>query len=456
MRMATKALSTDLYEVTMVAGYHAAGLIAPATFELSVRSLPPNRSFLVAAGLEQALEYLENLRFEPEDIDYLRALPNLRGVRDEFFDEYLSNFRFTGDVWAAQEGTPLFASEPFLRVTAPLPEGQLVETTLMACTMFQTSVASRAVRMIDAASGRPVVEFGARRAHGIEAGLLAARASFLAGCDGTSLVEAGRRFGIPLSGTMAHSWVLAFPDEESAFGSYANVFGDRAVFLLDTYDTLTAARRVAASGLRPDAVRLDSGDIVSLSRAVREILDAAGLHQTRIFATGDLDEWRIADLVAAGAPVDAFGVGTALSTSSDAPALGGVYKLVEIEREGSPTRIMKFSPGKHTLPGCKQVWRIVRDGIAVEDVIALADEAGPSGGRPLLTRVMKQGRREVSPPMHELRARCRAAVAELPQGVRKLRDPQEYSVHLSDALKTMVERLSTIRRDGRPETDGER
>jgi nicotinate phosphoribosyltransferase len=445
--MVATALSTDLYELTMMAGYHAAGLTIPATFELSVRALPPTRSFLVAAGLEQVLEYMETLRFRPGDIDYLRGLPNLQGVSPEFFDEYLPRFRFSGEVWAVPEGTPVFPPEPLLSVTAPLPEAQVVETALMAWMMFQTSVASRAVRIVDAASGRPVIEFGARRAHGVEAGLLAARAAFLAGCDGTSFVEAGRRFGIPLAGTMGHSWVLAFGDEASAFGSYAGVFGERAVLLLDTYDTLTAAKRVATSGLRPDAVRLDSGDIVSLSRAVREILDAAGLHATRIFATGDLDEWRIAEIVTAGAPVDAFGVGTALSTSSDAPALGGVYKLVEIERAGATTGIMKFSPGKHTLPGRKQVWRVVRGGTAIEDVIALADDAGPSGARPLLTRVLKDGKREVPPPpMHEVRARCRAAVAELPHDVRRLHQPRGYPVHLSDTLKTMIDRLAKPKR----------
>src|SRR3989442_7421425 len=295
--MVATALSTDLYELTMMAGYHAAELTIPATFELSVRALPPTRSFLVAAGLEQVLEYMETLRFRPGDIDYLRGLPNLQGVSPEFFDEYLPRFRFSGEVWAVPEGTPVFPPEPLLSVTAPLPEAQVVETALMAWMMFQTSVASRAVRIVDAASGRPVIEFGARRAHGVEAGLLAARAAFLAGCDGTSFVEAGRRFGVPLAGTMGHSWVLAFGDEASAFGSYAGVFGEKAVLLLDTYDTLAAARHVAASGLRPDAVTFDSGDLGSLSRAVREILDAAGLPATRIFANGDLDEWRIAEIV---------------------------------------------------------------------------------------------------------------------------------------------------------------
>src|SRR5712691_1656021 len=441
--MVATALSTDLYELTMMAGYHAAGLMVLATFELSVRALPPNRSFLVAAGLEQALEYLETLRFQPEDIDYLRDLPNLQGVGPEFFNDYLRGFRFTGDAWAVPEGTPVFPPEPMLRVTAPLPEAQVVETALMAWMMFQTSVASRAARMVEAASGRPVVEFGARRAHGVGAGLLAARAAFLAGCDGTSFVEAGRRFGIPLAGTMAHSWVLAFGDEASAFGSYAGVFGDRAVLLLDTYDTLAAARHVAASGLRPDAVRLDSGDIVSLSRAVRAILDAAGLQDTRIFATGDLDEWRIAEIVAAGAPVDAFGVGTALSTSSDAPALGGVYKLVEIERAGAAVATMKLSPRKYSYPGRKQIWRVFENGIAVGDVLALGNESGAPGGQPLLRRVMSGGRRELLPQsIHELRARRGAAVSQLPASIRTLQNSARYPVSFTQALEASIDRLS--------------
>ena len=437
------ALSTDLYELTMMAGYHAAGLMAPATFELYVRELPVNRSFLVAAGLEQALEYLENLRFCPEDIEYLRSLPNLQRVRREFFDEYLPRFRFTGEVWATEEGTPVFPPEPLLRVTAPLPEAQLVETALLAQIAFQTSVASRAARIVETASGRPVVEFGARRAHGLDAGVLAARAAFLGGCESTSNVEAGRRFGIPVSGTMAHSWVMAFPDELSAFHHYAEVFGDQAVILLDTYDTVAAARSIAASGLRPRAVRLDSGEVISLSRNVRAILDAAGLQETAIFVSGDLDEWRIAEIVAAGAPVDGFGVGAALSTSSDAPSLGAIYKLVEIERAGAAVPIKKFSPGKQTYPGQKQVWRVFDHGIAVEDVIALADEEGASPGRPLLKQVMRGGRRELAPrPLSEVRARCLLAVAELPGWVRRLHDPVRYPVRFGDALQSTIERLS--------------
>jgi nicotinate phosphoribosyltransferase len=439
--MSGTALSTDLYEITMMAGYHAAGLNAPASFELYARELPAHRSFLIAAGLEQALDYLESLRFRPEDIQYLRRLPNLRGVRPDFFEAYLPSFRFTGDVWAVEEGTPIFPPEPLLRVTAPLPEAQLVETALLARIMFQTSVSSRAARIVEAASGRPVVEFGARRAHGIEAGVDAARAAFLGGCEATSNVEAGRRFGIPLSGTMAHSWVMAFGDEHTAFRSFAEVFGDRAVFLLDTYDTVAAARHIVGSGLRPSAVRLDSGDIPSLSKAVREILDAAGLEQTKIFVSGDLDEWRIADMLALGAPVDAFGVGAALSTSSDAPSLGGVYKLVEIERAGVPVPIMKLSPGKQTSPGCKQIWRLFEGGIARADVIGLANERGPAGGLPLLKRVMTNGRRVFRPePIHELRTRCRDVVSQLPASVRRLDKADQYPVRFSDALQALINR----------------
>src|SRR5688572_27017173 len=339
------ALSTDFYELTMMAGYYVTGVTAPATFELYVRDLPPNRSFLIAAGLEQALAYLEDLHFSADDIAHVRSLPGLERVPAAFFDDYLRRFRFSGEVWAIEEGTPVFPPAPMLRITAPIPEAQLVETALLAHIGFQTSVASRTARVIEAAAGRTVVDFGARRAHGLEAGLLAARAAFLAGCEATSNVDAGRRFGIPVSGTMAHSWVMAFPDELTAFRSYEGVFGD-TVLLIDTYDTEQAARAIAASGLAPRAVRLDSGDLIAVSRRVRAILDAGGLRATAIFASSDLHEERISEIVAAGAPIDGFGVGGALSTVSDAPALGAIYKLVEIERGGVNVPIMKLSPGK--------------------------------------------------------------------------------------------------------------
>jgi len=439
------ALSTDLYELTMMAGYYTAGIMAPGTFELYVRDLPPNRSFLVAAGLEQALVYLENLQFSRDDIAHIRALPGLASVKAAFFDDYLPGFRFTGDVWAIAEGMPVFPPAPLVRITAPMPEAQLVETALLAHIAFQTSVASRAVRLVDAAAGRSVVDFGARRAHGIEAGLLAARAAFLAGCDATSNVEAGRRFGIPASGTMAHSWVMAFADEVTAFRAYENVFGD-AVVLLDTYDTERAARAVAASGLKPRAVRLDSGDLISLSRSVRSILDAGGLRDTAIFASSDLDELRIDDLLAAGAPIDGFGVGGALTTASDAPALGAIYKLVEIERNGVNVPIMKLSPGKHSYPGRKQVWRRLENGRAVEDVIELADKPGPRAAQPLLERVMTNGRRTGPPPsLVRLRARCREAVAVLPESVRRIRGAVSYRVRIGDGLKSTIDEISQAR-----------
>ena len=441
--MHTLALSTDFYELTMIAGYHAAGLTAPATFELYVRELPANRPFLIAAGLEQALDYLEHLRFSKDDISYLRSLPALQGVRPEFFDEYLPQFRFNGDVWAIDEGTPVFPPAPLLQVTAALPEAQLAETALLALVAFQTSVASRAVRIVDAAAGRSVVEFGSRRAHGLEAGVFAARAAFLGGCDATSNVDASRRFDIPVSGTMAHSWVTAFPDELSAFRAYADVFGDHTVALLDTYDTAAAARAVAASGLRPRAVRLDSGDVIALSKEVRAILDAAGLPDTAIFVSGDLDEWRVDQIVSAGAPVDAFGVGAALSTSSDAPSLGAIYKLVEIERAGAMVPIMKRSPGKHSYPGRKQVWRVFDHETAIEDVIGLASEHDDAPGQPLLKRRMIGGRRELAPHrLGDLRSGCRSALATLPPAVRRPHEPGPYPVRLSDALQATIDRAS--------------
>jgi nicotinate phosphoribosyltransferase len=424
------ALSTDLYELTMIGGYYVAGLSGRATFDLFVRQLPPTRNYLVAAGLEQAVDFLESLHFTGEEIDYLRTLPALAPLPQAFFDEFLPGLRFTGDVSAIEEGTPVFAQEPLMRITAPLAEAQLVETALIAEVMFPTSVASRASRVVEAAGGRGVMEFGARRAHGIDAGIRAARAAYIAGFDSSSIVEAGRRFGIPLSGTMAHSWVMAFGDEPSAFRAYARVFDDRAVFILDTYDALAAARMIAASGLKPKAVRLDSGDVIATSREVRRIFDEHGLRDTAIVASGDLDELRIAEIVASGAPIDGFGVGTAISTSSDAPALSGVYKLAGIERDRHFVPVIKTSPGKRTYPGCKQVWRVFQDGVAVEDVLTLTDAAPPAGAHPLLQEVMRNGVRLSRPPLTAIRERCRQQVAQLPAGVRRLIDGSDYPVRI--------------------------
>ena len=429
------ALSTDLYEMTMAAGHFHAGMRRTATFELSVRGLPPERGYLVAAGIEPALAYLEDLRFTAPEIEYLRRLPQLRRVPARFFGEYLPGFRFTGDVWAVAEGEPVFADEPLLRVTAPVIEAQVVETALLSTVLFQTSVASRASRMVRAASGRPVYEFGARRAHGAEAGVLAGRAAYVGGCSGTSDVEAGRLYGLPLAGTMAHSWVMSHDSETDAFVRFVELYGDQSVLLIDTYDSERAVERIAAAGLAPLGVRIDSGDLAGESRRVRARLDASGLEATRIFASGDLDERQIARLVEQGAPIDVFGVGTALSTSSDAPALGGGYKLVEVERGGLKQPVLKLSPGKGTYPAAKQVWRIADGARATHDVLARDDESAPRQGRALLENVMRRGRRvRPAPALQALRERAIETVEELPPGVLRLEGPEEYQVAVSAGL----------------------
>ena len=433
-------LSTDLYELTMAAGYHAAGEMPRASFELFVRALPASRGFLVAAGIEQAVEFLESWRFAPDDVAWLRGLPALSGAAPAFFDEYLPRVRFSGEAWAVDEGVPVFAGEPLVRVTAPVAEAQLVETALLSTVLFQTMIASKAARVVEAAQGRPVVEFGGRRAHGPEAAMHAARAACVGGFGATSNLDAGRRFGLPVSGTMGHSWIMAQPDELTAFRRYLDLYGGSSVLLVDTYDPLAASRAIVEAGLRPGGVRLDSGDLGPLSRAVRAILDAGGCAGTRILASGDLDEHRIADLVESGAPIDGFGVGTALSTSADAPALSGVYKLVEIERDGAMAPLMKRSPGKQSLPGAKQVWR-AGPGDAAGDVIGLPGEA--EAGRPLLKPVMRGGVRiAAAAPVAELQAECRAAVRALPAAVRARRDPAPYPVAVSPGLKQLVSRMT--------------
>jgi nicotinate phosphoribosyltransferase len=389
-------LLTDLYELTMAAGYVQSRFHARATFELFVRTLPRRRNYLVAAGLEQALDFVENVRFSSEDISYLRGLPFFRHVQSDFFD-YLSRFEFTGEVWALPEGTIFFPGEPLLRVTAPIAEAQLVETSLLSILHFQTLIASKAARVITAASGRPVVEFGSRRAHGVEAGVLAARAAFVGGCEGTSNTYAGRRFGIPVYGTQAHSWIMAHEDEAEAFRDFLNVFPENSTLLVDTYDVRAAIEKIIALGRKPGGVRLDSGDVLADSMWVRQRLDQAGWNDAQIFASGELDEDRIATLVRSGACIDAFGVGTALSTSADSPNLGVIYKLVEVDLGDTVRNAAKFSQEKITYPGRKQVFRFVGgEGEFSRDVIGLDGEAF-QGGAPLLVRVMRGGRRLEAP-----------------------------------------------------------
>jgi nicotinate phosphoribosyltransferase len=418
------ALVTDLYELTMAAAYRRLGMDGEASFELFVRHLPEPRNFLVAAGLERALDHLQGLRFEQAEIGYLRTLE----LFDEDFLASLSSLRFTGDVWAVPEGEAVFAEEPIVRVTAPLPEAQIVETYLLSTISFGTMVASKAARVaIACGPDRSFVDFSGRRDHGPGAAVEAARAAYIGGAAATSNVEAGRRYGVPLSGTMAHSYVLSFPDEHGAFTSYARTFPRNTVLLIDTYDTENGARVAAevANDLRPegitiDAVRLDSGDLGALSRSVRDILDELGAPEVRIFASNDLDEYRIAELLAAGAPIDGFGVGTMLGTSADAPYLSVVYKLVEDQSGGKAKR----SPGKPSWPGRKQVYR--QDG---RDVIALVDRGPEPHGRPLLAHVMAGGRR-TGPPGDLAAARRRRAdaVAALPPELRSLDRRAHYPV----------------------------
>jgi nicotinate phosphoribosyltransferase len=434
------ALLTDLYELTMAAAYFDGGFRADASFELFIRSLPAERSYLVAAGLEQCLDYLERVRFQTAEIEYLRQLPVFRHISQEFF-EYLRGFRFTGEVWAVSEGTPVFADEPLVRVTAPIIEAQVVETFLLATMTFQTMIASKAARIVEAAQGRDVIEFGTRRAHGPEAGTLAARAAYIGGCAGTSNVEAGQQFGIPVFGTLAHSFVMAYEHEEEAFRRFQQLFAEHSVLLVDTYDTLAAIHKIVNAGLRPSAVRLDSGDLYELSRDVRQQLDAAGLKDTRIFATSDLDEYVISELLARGAHVDAFGVGTSLATSKDSPSLAGVYKLVDVYSDQGPSYRAKLSGGKVSYPGCKQVFRgSTQKGTYDGDFVTSCDEHHP--GDPLLLQVMRDGKRiSPSPRLHDVREYAKQELAKLPAGNRRLHNPAKYSVQFSHKLKGLLDEV---------------
>jgi nicotinate phosphoribosyltransferase len=427
------ALLTDQYELTMLQTYWAEGLTDRAVFSLFVRNLPATRNFLLAAGLDVVLAYLEELRFTDDALAYLSSAGFLR---PDFVD-WLGGFEFTGDVRAVPEGTPVFAQEPLLEVEASLPEAQFVETYLLNQMHLQTLLASKGVRVKSAAEGRAVVDFGLRRIHGTDAGLKAARAFHIAGVEGTSNVLAGRVYGMPVTGTMAHSYIQAHDDEMEAFRAFVREFPD-TVLLVDTYDTLEGVRKVVrlaeelGDAFAVHAIRLDSGDLVSLSRSARKILDAAGLQSVQIFASGGLDEWRVRDLVRAGAPIDGFGVGTNMGVSADAPSLDIVYKMTGYAGEGR----VKLSVGKSTLPGGKQVFRIEgEDGRAVRDVIGRADEDLP--GRPLLRSVMQGGRRLPEGEEGLERARERAAVelSHLPTRLLAL-DPADppYPVQVSDGL----------------------
>lgn len=432
------ALNTDLYELTMAAGYFAANKADEiATFELSVRRLPENRNFLLAAGLQQAVEYLLALKFRVEELDYLRSLPQFKTVARGFFD-FLANLRFTGDLFAVPEGTPIFANQPIAVVRAPIIQAQLVETFLLSTFAFQTTVASKAVRCVIAAQGHPIVEFGSRRAHSPEAGILAGRAAYIAGCIGTSNTEAGMRFGIPVSGTAAHSWTMAFETEEDSFRALQRLLGDATVFLIDTYDSIEGAHLAARVGKPLWGVRLDSGDLAALSREVRRILDNAGLRDAKIFASNDLNEYRVAELVRSGAPIDEFGVGTQLATSADAPWISAVYKLVELKRGDSLHYTAKFSDEKSTLPGAKQIYRH-----PTHDIVALYGEwVSDSQAEPLVRPIIAKGKLlEPPPPIAKLQANAKSRVEALPKELRSLEPVAPYPIEISPRLFALAESI---------------
>lgn len=433
------ALVTDLYQLTMAQAYRERGMNELAVFELFVRRLPAERNFLVCAGLDTALEFLSALRFTSREVEYLASL----GMFSQEFLDYLPTVRFTGSVHAMSEGTIAFAGEPLLRITAPLIEAQLVESRVLNLIHYQTMVASKAARCVLAAHGRGLVDFGMRRAHGAEAALLAARASFLAGFDATATVVAGQAYGIPVRGTIAHSFVQAHDDEVSALRHAAESLRPTATLLIDTYDTVRAAHRVvrlvrellAAHGAHSiRAVRIDSGDLITLSRSVREILDAGGCEDVQIVASGNVDEGRIAECVQRGAPIDSYGVGTRVAVSEDAASLDIAYKLQEYA--GRARR--KRSPGKPTWPGRKQVWReFDADGVMRCDRITLESERAP--GAPLLAEVMAQGCR-LSPAVPLTRARnsCREQLQQLPVALRALCPADHYRVDLSAGIEGLT------------------
>lgn len=469
--MRNLTMLTDLYELTMMYGYWKKGMGKNrAVFDLFYRTTSEITAYAIAAGLEQVIDYINNLHFSEDDIAYLRSL----NLFDEGFLDYLRGFKFTGDIMAVPEGTIVFSYEPIIRVTAPIMEAQLLETALLNIVNHQTLIATKASRVVQAAEGGTVLEFGLRRAQGPDAGIYGARAAVIAGCQATSNVLTGEMFGIPVGGTHAHSWVMSFPDELSAFRAYAEIFPTNCMLLVDTYDTLGSGMpnairtfdELRARGYEPVGVRLDSGDLAYLSRECRRMLDEAGYPNARVFASGDLDEELIWDLKAQGAAIDVWGVGTRMITSQDCPALGGVYKLAAEEVDGELVPKIKISenPAKITNPGQKMLYRIYDgDGMAVADLITLdsevIDESQPltifdpvdtwkkltlTGfkARKLLVPVFEDGRQVYeSPALKDIQSYCRADLDTFWAQYKRLRNPHRYKVDLSRELWTLKQNM---------------
>lgn len=441
------ALVVDFYELTMAAGYLHHGYNPVVTFELFVRYLPDARNYLVAAGIRQAVDYILDLKFDKDEIAYLKSIPALKGATEKFF-EFLSTFKFSGDVWAVEEGEILFANEPILQIRAPLIEAQLLETFLLTSINFQTMIASKAARVVQAAQSdgreRLVMEFGSRRAHGPGASVLAARAAFLAGCDGTSNVLAGYEFNIPVFGTTAHSWTLAFESEQDAFRKYNAVFPDNTVYLIDTFDVIQGLNRAIAIGKKFAGIRIDSGDLEKQSKQVRKILDENNYQDSRIILSGDLNEYRIRELVEAGTPVDSFGVGTQIATSADAPYLAGVYKLVERESDDQKIYLAKFSEDKMMLPGRKQVFRYFDGhGMMRNDEITLFSEARKGKQiKPLLNAVIVNGDMQGEfPELSTIRKKVKERMKTLPEELKSIDSQAKYRVDVSSTIKGLTKKL---------------
>jgi nicotinate phosphoribosyltransferase len=459
------ALSTDFYEITMAAAYYYYNSLNQnsketknAIFEMFVRKPPLNRSYIVVAGLEQVIYFLMNMKFNDKHISYLQSLEVFKKVGEDFF-EYLKRFRFTGTVWSVPEGTVLFPNEPILRIEAPIIEGQIIETYLLSTINFQSLIATKASRIVTAAEGKSsIVEFGSRRAHGPQAGLLAARASYIGGCTGTSNTLAGYKLGIPVFGTMAHSYIMSFEKEEEAFKQFSHLFPS-GFLLVDTYDSIEAIKKIIKSGIDVKGIRLDSGDLYYLSVESRKLLDNAGYKHVKIMVSGDLNEYSIQDLVKKGAPIDSFGVGTELSTSRDDPAMNGVYKLVALRvnkkqedddhdnsefQESDQTMLLyklKTSPGKRTYPGPKQIQRIIENKSISRDLIILEDEETSSSlGIPLLRKIFDNGHLLYEmPPIEEIQQYCLEQIELLPTQFKDLAYvPREYPVTYSDKLKSIT------------------
>lgn len=437
-------LFTDLYELTMCASYFDNKKFEAATFDLLIRRLPPNRSYFLFTGLEQVLSFLKQIKYTEEHLNYLRQ----QGFKEDFLT-YLKDFKFSGEVYAVAEGSIVFPCEPLIRITAPIIEAQLVETFLLNTINMQTMISTKASRVVQAAKGKPVIEFGLRREHGIDAGIKVARSSYIAGCSGTSNVLAGMVYGIPVFGTMAHSFVMSYEKEIDAFRAFTKTFPNKSTLLLDTYSdfagaekAVIVAKELEKAGHKLIGVRIDSGDLAQTSKKIRALLDQNGLEYITIFASGDLDEYKITELQEKDAEINAYGVGTKMGTSTDYPYLDVIYKLSEVgNSKGIFSPIMKLSEGKITLPGRKQVYRFTdQKGQYLKDIIALENEQ--IDGQPLLTKVMDKGKiTQNMPTLNEIRTKAANNISMLPEKYKVLTNAAVYPVELSQTLIELIEQL---------------